>query len=67
MGDRVGAIWCELCPRTTIKGQVLANFIVEFTYVDTVEVAGTMDIPKAAKVVKAQGEKNSVLPKGDAK
>ena len=50
-------------PITTIKGEALA----EFTYVNTTEVAGTADIVEAAKVVEAQGEKNSALTRGDAK
>ena len=53
-------------PRTAIKGQALADFIAKFTYADTVEVAGTTNIAEAAKVVEAQGEKNSALTKGDA-
>ena len=51
----------NFCPRMTIKGQAL----VEFTYTDIVEVAGTTDIAEAVKVVKAQGEKNSALVKKD--
>ena len=41
MSDRVGAVRSELLPRTTIKGQALADFIVEFTYSNVVEVTGT--------------------------
>ena len=52
-------------PRMAIKGQVLADFIGEFTYADTVEVAGMANIAEAAKVVEAQGEKNSTLAKED--
>ena len=51
-------------PRTTIKGQALPNFIAEFTYTDTTEVARTTDIAEATKVMEAQGEKNSTLAKG---
>ena len=48
-----------------IKGQVLTDFIAEFTYADTVEVDGMTEIAKAARVVEAQGEKNFALTKGD--
>ena len=51
----------------TIKGQALVDFIAEFTYADTTEITGTVDIAEAAKVVEAQGEKNSTLMKEDAK
>ena len=53
-------------PRTTIKGQALADFIVEFTYADTVEVVGTTDDAEATKVVGAPREKNSTFAKEDA-
>ena len=61
----MGQFDVNFCPRTAIKGQVLVNFIAEFTYTDTIEVVGTTDIAKASKVVEAQGEKNSVLIKDD--
>ena len=51
----------------TIKGQALVDFIAEFTYADTTEITGTVDIAEAAKVVEAQREKNSTLMKEDAK
>ena len=38
-------------PRTIIKGQVLTDFIVEFTYADTTEVAETTRGIEATKVV----------------
>ena len=38
-------------PRTTIKGQALTNFIVEFTYSNTTEVAGTIGNVEAMKGV----------------
>ena len=50
-----------------IKGQTLANFIVEFTYVDAAKVVGTVDNAEAAKVVEALGEKNSITAKTDSK
>ena len=48
-------------PQKTIKGQALA----EFTYVDTTEVAGSVDIAEVPKVLEAQGETNSTLMKTD--
>ena len=53
-------------PRTTIKGQALADFKVKFTYTNIVKVTGTAGIAQVAKVVEAQGENNSTLAKGDA-
>ena len=41
----------KFCPRTAIKGQALADFIVEFTYVSVAKVAGMVDDAEAAKVV----------------
>ena len=61
----LGKFDLNFCPRTVIKRQALANFIPEFTYADTAEVAGMVDISEAAKVVEAQGEKNSVLTNWD--
>ena len=52
-------------PRIVIKGQAQEDFIAEFTYADAVEVAGTVDKAEAAKVAKAQGEKNSTFMKED--
>ena len=66
MGNRVGVIRCELPPRTTINGQALADFIAEFTYADTTEVARIADNVEAAKVAEALREKNSTLAKEDA-
>ena len=42
-------------PRMVIKGEALADFRVEFTYVNTVEVAGTIDDVKETKVVEVWG------------
>ena len=50
----------------TIKGQALIDFIAEFTYADTAEIAGMADIAEVARMVDAQGEKNSALAKEDA-
>ena len=49
----------------TIKGQALANFIVEFTYADAAKVAGTMENANAAKAAEALREKNSALTRKD--
>ena len=61
----MGPFDVNFCPETTIKGQALANFIVEFTYADTAEVIEMADIAETAKVVEAQEEKNSILMKED--
>ena len=49
-----------------MKGQALVDFIVELTYADASEVAGTVDNAEEAKVAKAQEEKNSTFTKWDA-
>ena len=46
---------------TTIKGQALANFIVEFTYTSTAEVAGTVDDTEATKGVEVRSNESSAL------
>ena len=38
-------------PRTILKGQALADFIAKFTYSNTTEVAGIIDIVEATKEV----------------
>ena len=43
----------------TIKGQALVDFIAEFTYNDTTEVAGTESDVEAAKVVEMGNGENS--------
>ena len=48
-------------PRTTIKGQALA----EFTCADTTKVAGTAKNVEATKVVEALRKKTSILAKKD--
>ena len=45
-------------PRMTIKGQALVDFIVEFTYNDTTEVAGTESDVEATKVVEMGNGEN---------
>ena len=49
-----------------IKGQTLADFIAEFTYSNTTEVAKTANNAEAVKVAEALGEKNSTLAQEDA-
>ena len=52
-------------PKTAIKRQALADFIVEFTYIDTTEVAGTTKGAEAAKMVETGNSENSILGKED--
>ena len=46
-------------PQTTINGQALADFIEEFTYSNTTEVARIIDITEAAKEVEMKGRWNN--------
>ena len=48
MGDRVGAVQCELSPLNSDLSP-LNDFIAEFTYFDTTEVAGIVDNAEAVK------------------
>ena len=48
-------------PRTTIKGQALVDFIIEFTYCNTTEVTGTSSNTEAAKEVETGKGKTSTL------
>ena len=54
-----------MTPIMAVKGQALSNFIVEFTYASTVEVAGTTDVAEATKVVEAGDKENSTLSQED--
>ena len=54
-------------PKTIIKGQALADFIAEFTYTDTTEVAGAARGTEAAKVVETGDGENSASKKEDTK
>ena len=67
MGDRVGQFEVNFCPRMTIKRQVLANFIVEFTYSNTAEVTGITNSTEAAKAAGVREKKNSVPTEEDTK
>ena len=51
MAIKLGQFDVNYHPRTVIKGQALANFIAEFTYADTTEVARTTKGVEAVKVV----------------
>ena len=54
-------------PRIVIKCQALVDFITEFIYSNTTEVARTTDITDAAKEVKMEGDGTTVkrLEDGD--
>ena len=52
-------------PRMAIKGQVLADFMAEFTYANTTEIAGTVDGTEAVKVVKVGDKENSTPTQED--
>ena len=43
-----------------IKGQALADFIVEFTYYNAAEVTGTTNGAEAAKATKVRGREDTV-------
>ena len=53
-------------PRTTIKGQALANFIVEFTYASTVEVPGIVEGVEAVNAVKVGDNEDSATPQEES-
>ena len=61
----MGQFDVNFCPQTTIKGQVLAYFIVKFIYPNTAKIVGTMDNAEATKVAEALREKNSTIAKED--
>ena len=46
----MGQFNVNFCPQTTIKGQALADFIIEFTYSDAAKVAGTANNAEVVKV-----------------
>ena len=52
-------------PRTTIKGQALADLIAEFTYADITEVVGMARGAEATKVVESRDNEYSALGKED--
>ena len=48
-----------------IKGQVLADFILEFTYSNTAEVTGMANSIEAVKAARVRERENSVPTKGN--
>ena len=54
-------------PQTVIKGQFLADFIVEFTYSNIAEVTGMANSTEAVKAAGVREKENSVPTEGDAK
>ena len=57
----LGQFDVNACPKTSIKGQALVDFIVEFTYATTVEVVWMVDDTEALKVVE-MGNKEDCAP-----
>ena len=49
----------------SIKGQALANFIIEFTYASTAEVAMTVDDAEITKAMEARDKEGSAPTQGD--
>ena len=49
-----------------VKGQALAKFIIELTYVNVAKIARTGDNAEVAKVAEALGKKNSTPAKEDS-
>ena len=66
MGDRIGQFKVSFCLRTTIKGQALANFIVEFTYFNAAEVTKMTNSIEVVKATGVREKENSVPIKKDA-
>ena len=64
--NELGQFEVNFRTRMAIKGQALADFIVEFTYADIVVVARTTDNTEVAKVAEALREKNSTFSKKNA-
>ena len=48
-----------------IKGQALADFIAEFTYADTTEVAGMENNAEVAQVVEIRNSEASAIKQED--
>ena len=53
-------------PQTTIKGQILLDFIAEFTYSNTAEVTRMTNIIEIVKATWVREKENSVPTEGDA-
>ena len=58
----------DICysPRTTIKGQALADFIAEFTYSNITEVAGIANGFEAAKEVEIERNEIAAMMSEDS-
>ena len=52
-------------PRTAIKGHALVDFITEFTYFDTIEVASTIGNAEEAKEVETEKDKMFAIESKD--
>ena len=53
-------------PRTTIKGQALIDFVIEFMYSNTIEVAATIDNAEATKRVEMEKGETSATKQEDS-
>ena len=56
----MGQFEVNFCPRTTIKGQALSNFIVKFTYCNITEVTGMANNTEIMKATEVREKENSV-------
>ena len=61
----MGQIEVNFRPQTAIKGQVLADFIAEFTYSNAVEVTGMANSTKPTKAIVVREKEKSIHTKGD--
>ena len=62
----MGQFEVNFCPRTTIKGQALVDFIVEFTYFNIAEVTGMANNTEIVKATEVREKENSVPIEGNA-
>ena len=56
----------NFCPQTAIKGQALADFIVECTYSNVAELTRMTNNTEAVKAAGVREKENSVATDGDA-
>ena len=63
----LGQFEVKFCTITEIKGQALADFIVEFTYTYAAKVARTKNGVKTAKVIDVGDKENSTPTQEDTK
>ena len=61
MVTELGQFEVKFHPRTVIKGQALADFIVEFTYSNAAKVTGTTNSVEAAKAARVREIDNSIF------